>query len=137
MIGLANHNAITRGTYSAIIASNKYYGPAHSNLEDSHTTFRNMMPNFAWEVLEVYSGPPTVAFKWRHWGWMKGDYVGKNEDGSTVTIRAHEEKIDIQGVTVAKLNKDFQVTQLETWSDLPAAPASRGLALKAGNIADI
>ena len=34
---------------------------------------------FAWEVLEVYSGPPTVAFKWRHWGKMMADYVGFNE----------------------------------------------------------
>ncbi|CAN8095754.1 unnamed protein product [Discula destructiva] len=105
------------GTYSAIIASNKYYGPQHTNLEDSHNTFRNMMPNFAWEVLEVYSGPPTVAFKWRHWGWMKGDYVGKNEDGTVVTIKSHNDKLDIRGVTVAKVNEKFQVTQLETWFD--------------------
>jgi hypothetical protein len=28
------------------------------------------------EVLEVYSGPPTVSFRWRHWGTMKNDYVG-------------------------------------------------------------
>lgn len=73
------------------------------------------MPNFAWEVLEVYSGPPTVAFKWHHWGVMKGDYIGKNEDGTVVTIKSHNEKLDIQGVTVAKLNETFQVTQLETW----------------------
>lgn len=38
-----------------------------------------MMPTFAWEVLDVYSGPPVVAFKWRHWGTMKNDYVGLNE----------------------------------------------------------
>lgn len=38
-----------------------------------------MMPTFAWEVLEVYSGPPRVAFRWRHWGSMKNDYVGFNE----------------------------------------------------------
>lgn len=67
------------GTYSAIIAPNQFYGPEHTSLEKSHDTFRNMMPNFAWEVLEVYSGPPTVAFKWRHWGMMKDDYVGLNE----------------------------------------------------------
>lgn len=75
------------------------------------------MPNFAWEVLEVYSGPPVVAFKWRHWGWMKGDYVGKNEDGELVTIKAHNQILDIQGMTVAKLNDKLQVTSLETWFD--------------------
>lgn len=46
---------------------------------------------------------------------MKGDYVGKDEDGSTVTIKSHNEKLDIQGVTVARLNEKFQVTRLETW----------------------
>ncbi|KAK7749853.1 hypothetical protein SLS53_000434 [Cytospora paraplurivora] len=106
------------GTYSAVIAANKYYSPQHSvDFEESHKAFRDMMPNFAWEVLEVYSGPPTVSFKWRHWGWMKGDYVGKNEEGVTVTIKSHGAVLDIQGVTVAKLNDRFQVTSLETWFD--------------------
>lgn len=68
------------GTYNAIISSkNEYYDPANSDFATSHKTFKRMMPTFAWEVLEVYSGPPTVAFRWRHWGEMKGDYVGFNE----------------------------------------------------------
>lgn len=111
---VADDESNSSGTYSAVIAPNKYYG-ANSTFDESHKTFRDMMPNFAWEVLEVYSGPPVVAFKWRHWGWMKGDYVGKNEDGSTVTIKAHRGILDIQGVTVAKLNEKLQVTSLETW----------------------
>ncbi len=67
------------GTYNAIIASNEYYSPATSDFAQSHKTFKRMMPTFAWEVLEVYSGPPKVAFRWRHWGEMKNDYVGFNE----------------------------------------------------------
>jgi hypothetical protein len=68
------------GTYNAILASNEFYCPVHNaDFEVSHKTFKRMMPTFAWEVLEVYSGPPTVAFKWRHWGVMKGDYVGLNK----------------------------------------------------------
>jgi hypothetical protein len=67
------------GTYNAIIASNEYYCPMHSDFDSSHKTFKRMMPTFAWEVLEVYSGPPQVAFRWRHWGVMKEDYVGFNE----------------------------------------------------------
>ena len=67
------------GTYNAIIAPNEFYSPANSDFASSHKTFKRMMPTFAWEVLEVYSGPPTVAFKWRHWGQMKNDYVGFNE----------------------------------------------------------
>lgn len=67
------------GTYNAIIAPNDYYDPSKSDFSSSHKTFKRMMPTFAWEVLEVYSGPPVVAFKWRHWGVMKNDYVGFNE----------------------------------------------------------
>jgi hypothetical protein len=67
------------GTYNAIIASpNEFYSPEHLDLAASHKTFKRMMPTFAWEVLEVYSGPPTVVFKWRHWGMMKGEYAGVN-----------------------------------------------------------
>ena len=67
------------GTYNAIIAPNDYYSPEHSDFASSHKTFKRMMPTFAWEVLEVYSGPPHVSFRWRHWGTMKNDYVGFNE----------------------------------------------------------
>lgn len=67
------------GTYNAIIAPNQYYSPATNDFSTSHKSFKRMMPTFAWEVLEVYSGPPRVAFKWRHWGVMKNDYVGFNE----------------------------------------------------------
>ena len=67
------------GTYNAIIAPNEFYSPEHADFASSHKTFKRMMPAFAWEVLEVYSGPPLVAFKWRHWGEMKRDYVSLNE----------------------------------------------------------
>jgi len=67
------------GTYNAIIShGNDFYDPEKSDFASSHKTFNRMMPTFAWEVLEVYSGPPLVAFKWRHWGIMKSDYVGVN-----------------------------------------------------------
>lgn len=37
--------------------------------------------------------------------------------GDKVTIKAHNESLDIQGVTVAKVNDKLQVTSLETWFD--------------------
>jgi len=67
------------GTYNALLSKSQYYDPEQNSYEDSHRTFKRMMPTFAWEVLEVYSGPPTVAFRWRHWGEMKLDYVGVNK----------------------------------------------------------
>jgi hypothetical protein len=105
------------GTYNAIIAPNEYYSPDYSDFASSHKTFKRMMPTFAWEVLEVYSGPPTVSFRWRHWGQMKNDYVGINNKGEKVTAKAHGGPIDIQGVTVATVNDKVQLQSVRTWFD--------------------
>jgi hypothetical protein len=131
------------GTYNAIIAPNQYYSPLHSDFASSHKTFKRMMPTFAWEVLELYSGPPTVAFKWRHWGQMKNDYVGFNEfvlhhlsplsfsalksvpaipneansKGEKITAKAHHGPIDIEGVTVAHVDNQVRLQKVETWFD--------------------
>ena len=68
------------GTYNALItAPNQYYNAQQSDFDGSHKTFKEMMPTFAWEVLEVYGRPPVVPFQWRHWGYMQGDYVGRDE----------------------------------------------------------
>ncbi|KAF1949204.1 hypothetical protein CC80DRAFT_497668 [Byssothecium circinans] len=105
------------GTYNAIIAPNEYYSPEYSDFASSHKTFKRMMPTFAWEVLEVYSGPPTVSFRWRHWGTMKNDYVGFDNKGEKVTANAHGGAIDIQGVTVATVNDKLQLQSVRTWFD--------------------
>lgn len=67
------------GTYNAVIAPNEYYSPEKLDFNVSHKIFKRMIPTFAWEVLEVYTGPPKVAFRWRHWGEMAKDYDGFNE----------------------------------------------------------
>ncbi|KAF7348296.1 hypothetical protein MSAN_01783300 [Mycena sanguinolenta] len=105
------------GTYNAIIAPNAYYSPEHADFASSHVTFKTMMPTFAWEVLEVYSGPPTVAFRWRHWGEMKNDYKGFNEKGKRVTVKAHGKVLDIEGVSVAVVNDKLQIQKIEVWFD--------------------
>jgi hypothetical protein len=33
----------------------------------SHDAFHDAFAAFPWEVLDVFSGPPKVAFTWRHW----------------------------------------------------------------------
>ncbi|KAK2749252.1 hypothetical protein FQN57_006868 [Myotisia sp. PD_48] len=105
------------GTYNALIPANKYYDPANLDFSTSHKAFKRMMPSFAWEVLEVYSGPPTVAFKWRHWGKMANDYVGRNEAGEKVTIKAHGGVIEMQGMVTAKVNDKLQLQHIDVWYD--------------------
>ncbi|KAF4816449.1 Pathogen-related protein [Colletotrichum tropicale] len=105
------------GTYNAVISPNEYYSPDYSDFASSHKTFKRMMPTFAWEVLEVYSGPPVVAFKWRHWGVMKNDYVGFNNKGEKVTAKAHGGPIDIQGVTIARVDEKLRLQAVDTQFD--------------------
>ncbi|KAK1833553.1 hypothetical protein QBC39DRAFT_345493 [Podospora conica] len=105
------------GTYNAIIEPNEFYCPARSGFDESHKTFKRMMPTFAWEVLEVFSGPPLVSFRWRHWGTMSEDYVGMNDKGEKVTIKAHGGSIDIEGVAVATVNDKLQLQKVEVFFD--------------------
>jgi hypothetical protein len=53
------------GTYNALIGDSELYKASESDFSDSHKLFKRALSTFSWEVLEVYSGPPTVAFKWR------------------------------------------------------------------------
>lgn len=105
------------GTYNALLSASQFYDPAHNNFTASHKTFKRMMPVFAWEVLEVYSGPPDVAFRWRHWGEMKNDYVGINRDGKKVRVKAHGGILSIEGMLVAKVNDKLQIQHIDTWYD--------------------
>ncbi|SMY23243.1 unnamed protein product [Zymoseptoria tritici ST99CH_1A5] len=105
------------GTYNGIIGANEYYSPENSDFNSSHKTFKRMMPTFAWEVLEVYSGPPRVAFRWRHWGVMKSDYVGFNNKGEKVTAKAHGGLIDIEGVTIAEVDDKIRMQAIRTYMD--------------------
>jgi hypothetical protein len=50
------------GTYGVIVSLNYFYSLLNSDFASSRKTFKRVMPNFAWEVVEVYSGPPAVAF---------------------------------------------------------------------------
>ncbi|KAI0410825.1 hypothetical protein F5X98DRAFT_79512 [Xylaria grammica] len=105
------------GTYNAVLGAGAYYDPAAMDFGASHKTFKRMMPTFAWEVLDVYTEPPVVAFRWRHWGEFREDYTAVNEAGENVRVPAHGRPVDVTGVTVAYLNEGLQVTKLKTWFD--------------------
>lgn len=73
------------GSYNALMAGDQYqnYRASKETFESSHEIFRTVFPGgFAWEVLEVYSGPPKVVFKYRHWGVVEGPYKGHSPTGT-------------------------------------------------------
>ena len=71
------------------------YNNAEYSWEDTHDLFHGAFAAFPWEVLEVFSGPPVVAFSWRHWGHFTGTYRGNKGKG---------EWIHLPGYGIAEVN---------------------------------
>jgi hypothetical protein len=67
---------------SSLRDEHQHYKSSQETFDSSHEIFRAVFPDgFAWEVLAVYSGPPVVTFKFRHWGVMKGSFKGHEPTG--------------------------------------------------------
>ncbi|WP_405489510.1 SnoaL-like polyketide cyclase [Nocardia sp. NBC_00511] len=97
------------GSYNILIGENPYYTVASETFESSHHIFHTAFPGgFFWEVLEVLAGPPTVTFKWRHWGRYEGEYKGHQPTG---------ELIEMTGITIAKVSDDLRILELEHFYD--------------------
>ncbi|TAE55014.1 MAG: SnoaL-like polyketide cyclase [Nostocales cyanobacterium] len=98
-----------QGTYNLFMADSEHYKASEESFETSAKLFHSTFPQgFPWEVLEVYSGPPVVTFKWRHWGHFRGQYKDFAPTGETV---------EIVGITVAHVTDDLKILSLEHYFD--------------------
>eukprot|EP00930_Biecheleria_cincta_P050328 TRINITY_DN3548_c0_g1_i3.p1 TRINITY_DN3548_c0_g1~~TRINITY_DN3548_c0_g1_i3.p1 ORF type:complete len:243 (-),score=61.70 TRINITY_DN3548_c0_g1_i3:283-972(-) len=99
------------GPYNMLIGETADY-TGKVSFEDSNKNFSSTFPEgFAWEVLEVYSGPPTVTFKWRHFGKMSGtftDKTGKEHKGNG-------EMLNLIGMCIAKVNEELKIESLDIY----------------------
>jgi hypothetical protein len=80
--------------------------------EDSHDAFHHAFPAFPFEVLDVYSGPPKVAFTWRHWGDFTGTYEKNQGKGELVEMYGFgtavvNDKLQLQNVDMFFNAEDF------------------------------
>lgn len=103
------------GAYNAFLGNTEYYSAVHiSDPHASHQVFRQALKSgFALEVLEVYSPPPRVVFKFRHWGYMSGNLSCPMRTGETLQVEAHNGKVEIFGVTVMKVSEKFEILEME------------------------
>lgn len=99
------------GPYNMLIGETADY-TGKISFEDSNKNFSSTFPEgFAWEVLEVHSGPPTVTFKWRHFGKMSGtftDKAGKQHKGNG-------EMLNLIGMCIAKVNEELKIESLDIY----------------------
>jgi len=100
---------VERGSYNILIGDSPFYPSASESFESSHKVFLKTFPmGFFWEVLEVLSPPPVIAFKWRHWGTFEGEYKG---------FAPNNEVIEMFGLSVAKVADDLRLLEVEHYYD--------------------
>lgn len=113
-----NTEANEVGNYNVLLdgVDKKLYDTSQS-WEASHDTFKGAFTTFPWEVLECFSGPPVVAFSWRHWGHFTGSYKGNKGNG---------ELVELYGFGTARVNDKLQLCDVKVYYD--AAPFLKALA---------
>jgi len=112
--GLSGKETLDMGSYNALLQTSlpeelQYYKTSVETFESSHDIFRTSFPRgFAWEVVQVYTGPPLVNFKFRHWGVMEGHFKGHKPTGETVQFI---------GIAIAKVDEGMRIVEVEVYYD--------------------
>ncbi len=109
---------VKQGTYNALIGQTNYYDSNAISFEESHLAFkRSLGEGFAWEVLEVYSGPPKVTFTWRHFGRMTDYFSCPGLSGLIYKVDPTNRMIKLYGMCKATVNEKFQIQDLQVFYD--------------------
>jgi hypothetical protein len=109
---------LKQGTYNALIGQTNYYDSNAISFEESHLAFkRSLGEGFAWEVLEVYSGPPKVTFTWRHFGRMTDYFSCPGLSGLVYKVDPTNRMIKLYGMCKATVNEQFQIQDLQVFYD--------------------
>ncbi|KAJ6417097.1 hypothetical protein OIU84_002902 [Salix udensis] len=112
--GLSGEETLGLGSYNALLKSSlpkelQCYKADEETFESSHDAFRSAFPRgFAWEVLSVYSGPPVISFKFRHWGFFEGPFKGHAPTG---------EKVEFLGLGVLQVDESLRAEEVEIYYD--------------------
>ncbi|CAN0455109.1 unnamed protein product [Ectocarpus sp. 12 AP-2014] len=105
-----NKEANAAGNYNVLLEScpKEMWDSEGTTWEESHAVFHGTFDAFPWEVLEVFSGPPTVGFTWRHWANFDGSYQGNAGEGQLV---------EMYGFGVATVNDKLQLCDVDLYFD--------------------
>jgi hypothetical protein len=107
-----------QGTYNVLIGETSYYHAHKMSFEESHETFkRTFSEGFAWEVFQVYSSPPNVSFKWRHFGRMTNYFACRDLSGLVYKVAPTQRMIQVFGMCKATMSSDMKIQDLEIFYD--------------------
>ncbi|KAM7495389.1 hypothetical protein LguiB_029998 [Lonicera macranthoides] len=112
--GLTAEETLEVGSYNALLKNSlpegfKYYKAEEESFESSHDVFRSAFPRgFAWEVISVHSGPPLIAYKFRHWGYFEGPFKHHPPTG---------ELVQFYGMGILKVDESLRAEDVEIYYD--------------------
>ncbi|KAK9707229.1 hypothetical protein RND81_07G181600 [Saponaria officinalis] len=87
----------------------RLYDPSKETRESAHELFTTAFPRgFAFEIFQVYSGPPVIAYKFRHWAHMEGPFKGYPPTG---------ELVEFFGVGIFEVDEQMRVVKVEFFYD--------------------
>ncbi|KAL6515456.1 hypothetical protein OROHE_018490 [Orobanche hederae] len=87
----------------------RLYNPDEETYESSQSAFKQVFPRgFAFEILQVYSGPPVIAYKFRHWGYFEGSF---KEYASTGDL------VELFGISIVEMNEEKKIVKVEFFYD--------------------
>ncbi|KAI3862618.1 hypothetical protein MKX03_001596 [Papaver bracteatum] len=102
------------GSYNLFLQTSlpeKYrvYNPSEETVESSNQIFKTTFPRgFALEIMQVYSGPPVIVYKFRHWGFMEGPFKGRAPTG---------EKAEFYAIGIFTLDEQKKIVSVEFFFD--------------------
>jgi len=100
------------GPYNMLLGETQDYSSKANTFETSNQNFSSTFPDgFAWECLEVFSGPPTVTFKWRHFA----NYTGTFTDKTGKLHKGDGKPFDLIGLCIAKVNEELKIETLDVY----------------------
>ncbi|KAJ8618866.1 hypothetical protein MRB53_015052 [Persea americana] len=106
LVKLGGYNVLLQ---TSLPESLRAYNPAVETAESSHKAFTATFPRgFALEIFEVYSGPPNIVYKFRHWAFMEGPFKGHAPTG---------EMVEFYGIGIFKLDESMKVEKVEFFYD--------------------
>jgi len=98
------------GPYNFLLGESKEYSASQHTFETTNQLFGDTFADgYAWECLQVFSGPPNIAFQWRHFGKFSGKFTAK--DGSV--YKGNGQILNLIGTCVAKVTADLKIQDLE------------------------
>ncbi|CAL1352199.1 unnamed protein product [Linum trigynum] len=113
--GISAEETLKIGSYNALLKNSnlgkelQLYRAEEESFESSHEAFASAFPRgFAWEVISVFSGPPVIVFKFRHWGHFEGTFKGHSPTG---------EAVELFGLGVLKVDENLKVEEVEVYYD--------------------